>query len=198
VTTTVFFVRHAAHGLLGHVLAGRMAGVRLGEEGLRQADRLATRLARESVAAVCSSPLERALETAAPIARRLERDVQVAEALNEIDLGEWSGRSFDALDGDPQWRNWNAARSLTRAPKGETMLEVQARAVGFVERMRRAWPDSGVVLVSHADVIKAGLAYYLGLPLDSHARFEISPASLSALAVGDWGARVLVMNEVQT
>ena len=195
--TTLFLVRHAAHGLLGHVLTGRMAGVRLGEEGLRQADRLAERLARESVAAVHSSPLERARETAAPIARRLGLEVQVSEALNEIDLGEWSGRSFDSLDRDPLWRNWNSARSVTRPPGGETMLEVQARTVAWIERIRRELPEAGVVLVSHGDVIKAGLAYYLGLALDAWPRFEISPASLSAVVVGDWGARVLVMNEVQ-
>ena len=194
--TTFYLVRHAAHGLLGHVLAGRMPGVRLGPEGLAQADRLAERLAREAVEAVHSSPLERARETAAPIAARLGLDVQVAEALNEIDLGEWSGRSFDSLRDDPLWRSWNSARSVTRPPGGETMLEVQLRAVGHMERVRREHPDAGVVLVSHGDVIKAGLAYYLGLGADAWSRFDVDPASLSALVVGDWGARLRVMNEV--
>ncbi len=194
--TTLYLVRHAAHGLLGHVLAGRMPGVRLGPEGLGQADRLAERLAREAVGAVHSSPLERARETAAPIAARLGLEVQVAEALNEIDLGEWSGRSFDSLDRDPLWRSWNSARSVTRPPGGETMLEVQLRVVAHMERVRREYPDAGVVLVSHGDVIKAGLAYYLGLAVDAWSRFDVDPASLSALLVGDWGARLRVMNEV--
>lgn len=195
-TTTIFLVRHAAHDLLGRVLTGRMAGVNLGPEGRRQAEALAQRLAREEVAAVYSSPLERARETAAPIAARFGFAAEVRGAITELEYGEWSGRSFDELAVDPRWSDWNSARATTRPPGGETMLDVQWRAVGEVERAVGAHPQAGIVMVSHADVIKAMLAYYLGVAIDGIARFEISPASVSTVLIGAWGAKVHSINEV--
>jgi probable phosphoglycerate mutase len=154
------------------------------------------RLSRETVVAVQSSPLERARETAEPIATRFGFGVEVSDALNEVDVGEWAGRPFDELRDDPRWALWNAARSVTRAPGGETMLEVQARVVAHMQALRARFPDGTVVLVSHADVIKAALAYCLGLSLDSLQRFEIAPASLSSVVIGDWGAKIMSLNEV--
>ena len=194
--TTLFLVRHAAHDVVDRVLCGRMAGVRLAEHGRAQAERVAARLSRETIAAVQASPLDRARETAEPIARRLGLGVEVVDALTEIDVGEWTGQPFDELRDDPRWTLWNAARSSTRAPGGETMLEVQGRMVGHMEALRARFPDGAVVLVSHADVIKAALAYCLGLSLDALQRFEIAPASLSTVVIGDWGAKVVSLNEV--
>jgi probable phosphoglycerate mutase len=193
--TTLFLVRHAAHDLLGRVLTGRMAGVYLGVQGRRQAEMLAARLSRESIAAVYASPLERAQETAAPVAAQLGLTVQAADDVTDIDFGEWSGAEFQALDGDPRWSAWNETRGTAWPPGGESMPEVQRRAVGALERVCAAHPDSGAVVVSHADVIKAMIAHYLGLGLDAIGRFEISPASISTVAVGAWGAKVLTVNE---
>lgn len=195
-TTTFFLLRHAAHDRLGRVLCGRMAGVSLGETGRAQARKLGERVSRETVAAVYTSPMERARETAEPIAARLGLDVEVAPEIDEIGFGQWSGMPFAELERDPRWAAWNAARSVTRPPGGETMLEAQGRAVGFIERLRAKHPDGAAALVSHADLLKAVLAYFLGLPLDLIGRFEIGPASLSTLLVGDWGAKILTLNEV--
>lgn len=194
-TTTFFLLRHAAHDRLGRVLCGRMPGVTLGEAGRAQAAALAERLSRETVAAVYSSPLERARETAEPVAARLGLSVEIAPEIDEIGFGDWSGMSFEALKSDPRWTAWNAARSVTRPPGGETMLEAQARAVGFIERLRGRHRDGAAALVSHSDLLKAVLSWCLGLPLDLIARFEIGPASLSTVVVGDWGAKVLSLNE---
>jgi probable phosphoglycerate mutase len=197
VTTTFFLVRHAAHDRLGRVLCGRMAGVSLGEIGRAQALKLAERVSRETIAAVYTSPLERARETAAPIAARLGLDLQIAPEIDEIGFGDWSGLTFDELGRDPRWASWNTARSVARPPGGgETMLEAQARAVGFVESLRDRHRDGAAALVSHSDLLKAILAYFLGLSLDFIGRFEIGPASLSTLVVGDWGAKILTLNEV--
>jgi probable phosphoglycerate mutase len=196
VTTICFLVRHAAHELVDRVLCGRMPGVRLGEQGWDQARRVADRLTREQIAAIHTSPLERARETAESIAERLRLSPEVCEAINEIDLGEWSGRSFDELRADRRWASWNAARSVTRPPQGESMLEVQARVVRHLESVLERYPEQNVVLVSHADVIKAALLYSLGMPLEGYRSLEISPASVSVLAMGDWGIKVLSINEV--
>jgi len=196
VTTTFFLVRHAAHERVGSMLCGRMPGIRLGEPGRAQARRLAERFAGETIAAVQSSPLERARETAEPIAARLGRTVELNESVIEIEFGTWSGRSFDDLNGDPAWSAWNSARAVSRPPGGETMLEAQARVVHAMEILRGAYAGQAVVLVSHSDVIKAALLYHLGLPVDAYPRIEIEPASVSTLVVGAWGAKVLRLNEV--
>lgn len=195
-TTTFFLVRHAAHDRVGTVLCGRMPGVPLGDLGRSQAQALAQRLANENVACIRTSPLERAVETAEPIAARLATPLEPCVDIVEIDFGDWSGKSFNALSDDPLWAKWNSSRSTSRPPSGETMLEAQARIVRAMEGLRHRYENRSVVLVSHSDVIKAALLYHLGLPIDAYARLEISPASISTLVVGDWGSRILRMNEV--
>ena len=194
-TTTLFLVRHGAHDRLNRILCGRMPGVTLSEEGRAQARRTGERLAREPIMAVQTSPLERARETADAIGAEIGRDVEVSEALNELEVGVWAGLSFEALKEDPAWRSWNEVRAVSRPPGGETMLEAQARIIRHIEALRERCRDGAVVLVSHGDVIKAALAYHLGLPLDFISRFEVGPASVSTLIVGDWGAKVLSINE---
>lgn len=195
-TTTFFLVRHAAHDRVGSVLCGRMPGVHLGDLGRAQARRLAGRFANANLASVQTSPLERARETADPIGEQAGCAVEVNDGIVEIAFGDWTGRSFEALNGDPHWASWNSARSVSRPPAGETMLEAQARVIAAMETLRHAYRDRSVVLVSHGDVIKAALLYHLGLPIDAYGRFDIDPASVSTVAVGDWGAKLIRMNEV--
>jgi broad specificity phosphatase PhoE len=195
VTTTFFLVRHAAHERVGSVLCGRMPGVTLSNLGKAQAQALAARFSRENIACIHTSPLERAIETAEPIAIRLNKTLEQSEEIIEIDFGAWSGKSFETLVGDPHWASWNSSRSTSRPPGGEMMLEAQTRIVRAMESLRTLHPDRSVVLVSHSDVIKAALLYHLGMPIDSYIRIEVSPASISTLVIGDWGSKVLCMNE---
>jgi broad specificity phosphatase PhoE len=196
VTATFFLVRHAAHDNVGAFLAGRTPGIRLGADGQAQAARLAQRLVRESFEAIYSSPLERTVETAAAISTASHVPVERADALNEIDFGTWSNRSFDELGRDPAWRRWNDLRSLARTPGGETMIDVQRRVVDFLAGLWQRRPAAATVLVSHADVIRAAIGHVLGLPIDGLQRFEISPGSVSIVLMGEWGARLLSLNEV--
>ncbi len=191
----MLLVRHAAHALVDSTLCGRTPGVHLGERGRAQAERLAERLAGRAVDAVRTSPMERARETAEPIARRLGVEAEVAEDLVEIDFGAWAGRRFDELDGDPGWARWNAVRSQARPPGGETMLEAQVRIVRHLETLRETHAGRAVALVTHGDLIKAALVHHLGLSIDAWSRFEILPASVSAVRLGEWGSTVLSLNE---
>ena len=195
-TTTFFLVRHAAHDRVGTVLCGRMQGISLGEDGRLQARALADRFVSENVVSVYTSPLERAVETAEPIAARIGKRLERSSDIIEIDFGAWSGKSFDMLADDPLWSTWNSSRSTTRPPQGETMLEAQVRIVRTMERLRHLHAGASVILVSHSDVIKAALLYHLGMSIDAYARLEVSPASISTLVVGEWGSKVLRMNEV--
>lgn len=197
-TTTFFLVRHAAHDNVGGYLAGRMQGIRLGEAGRAQAERLAERIRREQIAAIHASPRERTQETAAAVAAAcgVER-VSVDPELDEVDFGtDWEGQNFESLDRDPLWRRWNSIRSLTRTPGGERMLDVQCRALGLLERLVAQHAGAALVLVSHSEVIRAIVSYVLGLPTDSWNRFDIAPASITTVAIGDWGAKLVGLNEV--
>lgn len=193
--TICLLIRHATTDHVGRVLGGWTPGVHLNALGIEQADALAARLAPLPLAAVYASPLERAQETAARVAARRHIAVQVAAEAGEVRFGAWTGRSFAELAGDEAWQRWNHLRSMARAPDGETALEVQARIVALLERLRIAHPDACVAVVSHADVIKLALAHVLGVPIDGTRRIEISPASVSTLALDAGDVRVLGVND---
>jgi broad specificity phosphatase PhoE len=193
--TTVFLVRHAAHDRLDRILCGRMPEVSLGATGQGQAESLARRLARERIGAVFASPLDRARETAAPIAARHGLDVEIAPGVNEIDCGEWTGARFEDLHADERWHVWNRERAISAPPGGEPMRDVQARALAQLEDWRGRFPDQAIVAVSHSDVIKAVVCGFLGLSLDRYHAFEIGPASITTLVVWEGGGKVLSLNE---
>lgn len=195
-TTTFFLLRHAAHDNVGGFLAGRMPGVCLGPEGLAQAGRLAARMGRERFGAVVSSPRERTRQTADAVAAMAGiADVAIDAGLDEIDFGAWSGKTFTELNTDPAWARWNSERATARTPAGESMADVERRVVGCMDRIRARYGEASVVLVSHADVIRSAVCHHLGLRPDAGQRLEISPASITTLVVGDWGARLWQMNE---
>jgi probable phosphoglycerate mutase len=196
-TTTFFFIRHAAHDNVERLLAGRMGGVELGAVGRTQAARLADRMRHERFGAIYASPRERSQATASAIADASGvSPVRTDEDLDEIDFGDWSGKTFAELEDDPHWRLWNSDRSRASTPAGETMLDVQERVIGCIKRLKPSHQEDAVVLVSHADVIKAAVCGILALPCDAGAKFDISPASVTTIVSGDWGARVISLNEV--
>lgn len=192
---TFCLIRHAAHDWLARGLAGRLPGVSLNADGHEQAAHLAARLANAPLRAIYSSPLERAVQTAQPLAQRLNLPLQISEEINEIDFGDWTGQTFDQLNDEPQWAPFNAFRSGTRLPGGELMLEAQTRIVAHMERLRARHEGEHIALFSHGDIIKAALAYFLGVPLDVFGRLEISPASLSIIALDDYAPRILCVND---
>jgi broad specificity phosphatase PhoE len=195
VTTTFLLVRHAAHDTVGHVLAGRLPAIPLGETGRAQATRLAERLRGERFAALQASPRERTRETAEAIAAACGRSVETAPELDEVDFGPWAGCTFAELENDPRWRQWNASRSTARTAGGESMADVQARVARHMRTLAKTFPGEAVVLVTHAEIIRAALFHHLGVSADDWARFEIGPASITRIAVDDEGARLLTINE---
>jgi probable phosphomutase (TIGR03848 family) len=194
--TTFLLIRHGAHLLGGDTIAGRMPEVRLSPLGHEQARRMAERVAKLPVQAIYSSPSDRTRETAVHLSEQLRRPVQVLEDLHEIDFGSWTGRNLDELRRSEHFRLWNAFRSGTRIPDGEAMIETQARIVCAMLRLRDKHPNACIALVSHGDVIKAAVAYFLGMPLDLFTRIEIGLASVSTIAIGEQGPWVLGVNNL--
>lgn len=187
----VLLARHGTHAEVGHVLSGR-SEIGLADTGRVQADALARRLAGTGLAAIHASPRRRTQETAAAVAQVTGLPVQPAPALDEINFGAFTGRSFGELDGDADWQRWNAERATARCPGGETMAEAVARAWHFIHALN----DAPVLCVSHCDVIRGLVAQALGLDYGAMFRFDCDPGSLTTLAIGGGGVRVVTVNEV--
>lgn len=194
--TTFYLIRHAERDVGSEVMAARGPGVNLTERGRAAAERMAQRLRGERIRHVFSSPLDRARQTAAPIARALGVPVEISPALNEVDFGEWTGKSVDELAPFPRWRSFNAFRSATPLPGGELYAAVQARMVGEIVRLREAYPDDGVALVSHGDPLRIAIGYFIGMPVDFFDRIDIAMASISVLTLDAGRAQLVRMNEV--
>ena len=194
-TATILLVRHAAHVELGRTLSGRRRDVALSREGLEQAQIVGDLLGIEPLAAVYASPRERAYYTARQIADPHELQVEIVDALDELDFGDWTGRAFNELEGDSAWTEWNEARATARPPNGESMAEAVVRVTDALAALAAEHDGDTIACVSHCDIIRGALAHYLGLPLDHMLRFDVEPASVSRLALGGWGARIMSINE---
>lgn len=195
--TLVLLVRHGQTPTTGRLLPGRAPGLHLAEQGQAQAEATAAAIATlPKVDAVYSSPLERARETAAPIAARRGLRVKADKGLLEVDIGEWTGEELKKLRRQPAWKVVQQHPSGFRFPGGESFLELQARIVATIERLTGAHPGGTIVAVSHADVIKAAVVHATGAGLDMFQRIAISPCSVTAVAYGTLGPMVLAQNWV--
>jgi probable phosphomutase (TIGR03848 family) len=193
--TTVLLVRHGQTPTTGKLLPGRAKGLSLADEGRRQAQIAADRIAELArVDAVYSSPLERAKETAAPISKARGLKTVVDRGLNECDFGEWTGAELVKLMKLPEWSTVQRAPSTFRFPGGESFTEMQTRMVSALDRLRAAHVGGTIVCVSHADTIKAAVAHALGTHIDLFQRIVVSPASVTVIAYGPGGPTVLAVN----
>lgn len=171
-----------------------MPGINLNDTGRQQAQLLADQLVHLRIHAVYSSPMERAMQTAAPIAAGHGLVVQENEHLTEIDFGEWTNKTLSELDSQEAFQLFNQFRSSSRIPGGEIIGEVQQRMVNEIQRLTGIHKDETVVLVSHGDVIKTTLAFYAGIHPDLSHRLEISPASVSIIELYKETCRVVLIN----
>lgn len=181
---TVLLVRHATTPTTGKVLYGRSPGVHLSDEGVRQAHGTAAWIGERKVHAVYASPLERATETAAPIAAAAKREVETVDGLLEIDFGAWTDRSLAQLRRRKDWAQVQRQPSRWRFPDGESFAEAQLRLVTAVEALAARHTDKQtIVCVSHADSIALLAAWFLGAPIDGFQRIRIAPASVTEVVL---------------
>jgi probable phosphoglycerate mutase len=190
--TLILLVRHGATPTTGTVLPGRAPGLHLSETGQRQARTVAERLPGTSLAALYTSPLERAVETAAPTAARTVLAPVEDAGLLECDFGDWTGEQLGSLAKLPEWRDLMSAPATFRFPGGESLAELWERVVGTLERLRTAHPGELVACFSHADPIRAAIAYAMGARLDAFHRVSVATGSVSAISFAPDGAPVVV------
>ncbi len=198
VVTRLVLVRHAVTPQTGPMLTGRAPGVDLSDEGRGQAEALAERLASLPVVAIYASPIERTTQTAEAVAARHGLAVKALPGVIEADYGEWTGGKISDLAKTDLWKTVQRAPSRARFPGGESLSEMQARMVATIETVVADHQGELVVVVSHADPIKAAIAHYTGVHLDLFQRIVVSPASVTAFAFSGHGVAMLKCNDTGT
>jgi probable phosphoglycerate mutase len=193
---TLLLIRHGENDFVKQQrLAGRLPGVHLNARGRAQAAAIAAALQRTKLAAIYTSPLDRAVETAKPIAEAQRLKLNKRAGLAETLLGDWEGKRISALNRDKRWRALQERPAHFRYPGGESVLEQQARLVHAVQTIcAEHKAKDTIACVSHGDPIKLIIAFYLGLPLDHFQRLHVDTASVSTLVIGDGVARLLKLN----
>jgi probable phosphomutase (TIGR03848 family) len=192
--TVFYFVRHGVTAHTGHKLSGWMPGIHLTDEGRVQAEAAAGMLESVPFKAIYSSPIDRTMETAAPIARLHGLQIEEAPNLGEVEYGKWSNRTFKTLVRTKLWERLQRYPSGVRFPEGETLREVQTRAVEEVENIAALRRKQIVCCVSHADVIRLLAAHYLGVHIDLFQRLTVAPGSVSVIALNEGRPLVVSLN----
>jgi broad specificity phosphatase PhoE len=190
-TRIIHLVRHGAHDEVGKVLSGR-SEIALNGTGRGEAGAVIDLLADLPFVSIHSSPRRRAWDTALPLATARNIEIQRADALDEIDFGDFGGRGFDALNGDSAWQRWNAERGQARCPGGETMGEAVARARDYLLALQQA--ATPAVCVTHCDIIRGVVADQLDLGLDRIFSLECDLGSVTTLAIDAGGTRLVTLN----
>jgi len=184
-TTRFLLVRHATCAQTDCILLGRSLDPPLDARGRSQARALTRQLRGENPARIESSPRKRTRQTAHTIAASMHREVRIEPELDELDFGEWSGRNFDDLERDPDWRLWNRERGSAQTPAGVTIAGVQVMLANHLAKLAQAHPDNSVLLVTHAEVIRALLMHALRAPVDHWALYQVPPASVTRITFKD-------------
>lgn len=191
----VHLIRHSLTPETGKRLSSLDPDISLSPEGLSLAEELGRSLAAIPLQAVYTSPHQRCVETAAAITKGRRIRPRIDPAFVEADYGKWLGRPLKSLYRLKAWQHLMASPSRFRFPDGETLQEVQSRAVAGIEALAVKHPDGTIAISSHGDIVKVILAHYLGVPLDLSGRIDPMPASVSVVDISDRGMpRVPVIN----
>jgi probable phosphomutase (TIGR03848 family) len=193
--TTLFLIRHGLTAATGKTLYGRTSGVPLDDRGRAQAEALAERFAPVKLTAVYTSPLDRCVETMAPLAARQRLNVNIRERLIEMDVGAWTGRPLAQVRRTRLWKELIHRPSLFRFPDGESFAEAQTRALAEIHGIVARHPKGRVAVCSHGDIIRMLMAHLSGAHLDLFQRTIADPASVSAVSLDDAGPHVLLVND---
>ncbi|MFP4481370.1 MAG: histidine phosphatase family protein [Thermovirgaceae bacterium] len=193
----IFLIRHGrtAWNAQGLFQGGR--DIPLDETGRAQAEAMAERAAVIPFSAIWSSPLSRAGETAAVLARKKGLRVRVQEGLSEIRHGKWEGLKVDVVA--RRWprlyRLWRETPQKVVMPGGESLEDVQVRSLKAMEEVSSCNVDP-VAVVSHDAVLKVLLCAWLGLPLSGFWRFELANASITGVRLNQDGVTLFLLGDI--
>ena len=194
--TRLILVRHAESKMQGCYL-GRV-DPSLSVQGRAQAATLARRMAGESLAAVYSSSLKRALATAQMIAAPHGLEVSVIAELAELDFGDWDGLTYQEIAevAPHRFNRWLADPAEVRPPNGETLLEMSQRVMEAINGIITAHPGEMVVVVTHGGPARVIVCHALGIPLSGQWRIRQDLAAVSWLDFDEGWATLSLLNDI--
>lgn len=195
--TSVYLIRHGNINCADKV-PGRMSGLHLSSRGYEQAIEVVNYFKDQDLSAIYSSPLERVIETAEPIAREKKLAIAVNSSFTEVDFGEWTGKSFSELENDFRWKQFHFFRNGCQIPDGELMIEVQVRMVREIEFLKKKHEGKSFAVFSHNDPIKSVIAFYAGISLDLFLRLSIDTGSISKITFENEFAEINMVNNCNT
>ena len=188
-------IRHGENDFLKKGrLPGHQPGIHLNERGCAQAQALAESLEQLPIKAIYASPLERAVETAGPLAQALKMEVELRPGLRDADVGAWTGMEIKKLRKNPLWKVVQESPSRARFPQGESILEVQTRIVNEIEAICEKHKTEMVAVIFHADPIKLAVTHYIGLPFDNFQRLAVQPGSVTILGIHGTRTTLMALN----
>ncbi len=180
--TTILLIRHGQNNFVGKRLAGRQPGVHLNDKGREQAQAVADFLKEAPVKAIYSSPLERAVQTAEPLAARCNLPIQIHPGLIEVDFGDWQGKTIKQLQRLKLWKTVQDRPTEMRFPGGEGFVDAQQRVAAAIEEIAAQYEEKDLVACfSHSDTIRLAVSHFLSMPLDAFQRVGIDTASVTTL-----------------
>ncbi len=194
--TNVLLVRHGHTPTTGKILPGRAPGLSLSKKGKEQAKQTAKRISHftQKVSAIYASPMERTIETAEALQTQLGSAITEEPGLLETDYGSWTGAELAELYKHRTWPQLQNYPSSFMFPDGESIQQMQTRFVQTIHRLVRQNQGETIVLVAHADPIKAAVADALGTHLDLFQRIRIDPCSISAISYTQMKPTVCFVN----
>jgi broad specificity phosphatase PhoE len=194
---TILLVRH---GETDWNRSGQIMGdqpIPLNDRGRQQAQTLAHKLGGSAVSVILTSPVLRAAQTAEVLASILQCPLNHASGLREIGVGDWVNRYWQDLGDESARRDFYTKPYEAHPPGGETLWEIQQRAVAAVEQARRTHREGTLLFVSHADVIRTILSHYLRIELVQLRQMRIDHASVTALSLIENRAELLTLNSTE-
>jgi probable phosphomutase (TIGR03848 family) len=196
----IVLLRHA-HSIANekNLLAGRINGITLSKSGKSQALDLVDRLGSMQFDEIAISPLQRCRETIDPwlSANNAKSRLVIDESISEVDYGSWSGKTLASLRRKAQWKVVQDFPSQMIFPEGESLLEMQGRALSGFYRLNAVKGKGPRLLVSHGDVIKSIVAHCLGMHLDQFQRLVIEPASITIIDTDSGVSRLVRFNDAK-
>ena len=193
----LLLVRHGDTALNSAERYWGQTDVELSAAGLRQAEKLRDRLAKQKLDVIYSSDLRRALATARTIASGQQLEVITCPELREINFGEFEGLTFEEIsqlypEMAELWANWSFQ---IKFPGGESVDQLNARVTKFLDRLKKHTPEQTVLVVAHSAPLRLIICHLLGIELRRWRQLRLALASLSILETYPQGAILNLLND---
>jgi probable phosphoglycerate mutase len=193
--TKILLIRHGDTDYVDEALAGRIDSP-LNLLGIQQSEAIANAIKHLPIQAIYTSPLIRTQQTAEPLAKLLNLEININHELNQVNFGKWQGMDFDELVQDPDWKLFRENPASVKIPGGEDSSMVRERVSNTIHLLSQQYEEEEIIAIfSHGSIIRHTISYFIGLPVNNSNQIQIAPASISTLMVRERNGKLLHLNQ---